>query len=419
MKIFKLDNFISTGIVFAMLALLPVVLSNDLFDSLYNTFSDIHITDYKFAEMRTNNNVDTNIILINIKQSDNLELANILSYLNNFAPKVIGIEKLIKKSDLPQNDSLLAKAIRNSKNIILAENLIQFSKDNNIFNSAELSDSIFSCSNVETGLKPVSTKQTDSGKINNNLGFNNLVFGDESEKENITIRKFYPELPFGREKAISFATLIAWYYNPESVEQLFVRHNKSETINYRGDNRQFVFIEANKIDEVDTTQFKDKIILLGIADINSVRHNLRELYFTPMNLRSGGRSLPDMYGLEIQANIISMILEGQYYNSMPAWLEVLIAVILCYINMAILIWFSDNAKMWHEIISLCIFVILSISILYLTLILFHEKHFELNLTIVIFASSLTVFMSEIYFESIKPLTIKAFNFIKNRDLKNE
>lgn len=406
MKILKLDCFIGTGIIFTVMALFPILFTNKFFDSIYNTFSDLQFTDYQYSELRTNANVDTNIIIINIKHTDNLELASVLNYINNYKPKVIGIEKILRKSGSPDMDLILKEAIRNIKNMVFAKKLINFSKESTTFNSEVLSDSSLFTLKENTGeakLKPGS------------VGFQNLILGDEQGKENKTIRKFYPEIFLGSQKEIAFAALVAWHFDPDAVEKLMNRQKKSETINYRGDFRKFIFIDAGEIADADTLIFKDKIILLGDADVHSDRRYLKDLYFTPLNPRLGGRTFPDMYAPEIQANIISMILSGKYFNTLPQWIAILIAIMICYINMLILFWACDNLKMWYEIISLCIFVIESVSILYLTVILYHEYYFELNLTVAIFVSSLTVPVSEIYYESLKPLTHKFFNFIKNKD----
>ena len=65
------------------------------------------------------------------------------------------------------------------------------------------------------------------------------------------------------------------------------------------------------------SQIENKIVLLGYRgkvmvhekpDIKNIQNKHDEdMYFTPLNPFMTGRALPDMYGVDIQANIISNI----------------------------------------------------------------------------------------------------------------
>ncbi len=63
---------------------------------------------------------------------------------------------------------------------------------------------------------------------------------------------------------------------------------------------------------VDPSALKGKIALLGYANDNP--NDIEDKKFTPMNAKFAGKSVPDMNGIVVHANIISMALDGNYIN---------------------------------------------------------------------------------------------------------
>jgi CHASE2 domain-containing sensor protein len=57
-------------------------------------------------------------------------------------------------------------------------------------------------------------------------------------------------------------------------------------------------------------------------------------FYTPLNKKLAGKSNPDMFGVVVHANIISMILREDYVEQMATWQEVAMAIILCLLNVA-------------------------------------------------------------------------------------
>lgn len=388
MKIISKDGFFATLIVFISILLFPVVLSHNFFDPFYHTFSDMQIADYSFSDLRDNEDADTNIIIINLRSQSNLDLAMLLDYINQYSPAVVAIEKLLQR-DYSDADYFLADAILNTKFLVLGSKLAYYNEEDGRYNSVTCSDSLFTKRSVN--------------------GFTNLIIGEETQRTQRTVRQFDPFQETISSKEYSFSYWIAQSFKPNCIVKIRERDNPQETIYYRGDNRKFVFMNDADVFEADSSLFRDKIIMIGLCDVQSPRRVLTDLYFTPMNSSYGGRSFPDMYGLEIQANIVSMMLAEKYYEAMPLWLGILIAFVLCYCNIILLFWVGERFPIWYEIVSLIIFFVESLAILYFTVVLFHENNFELKLTIAIFAIALSIPTAELYSESIKPLTIKTYN----------
>ena len=59
---------------------------------------------------------------------------------------------------------------------------------------------------------------------------------------------------------------------------------------------------------------------------------MKDRYYTPLNERSSGRSIPDMFGVIIHANIISMLLDEDYIDDVPEWLLYLFSFFIFFIN---------------------------------------------------------------------------------------
>jgi hypothetical protein len=112
-----------------------------------------------------------------------------------------------------------------------------------------------------------------------------------------------------------------------------------------------------------------------------------------------------------------MILKGYYYNHLPFWIELLAAVLICYLNILLFVYIIDKNEKLYEVLSLVAFVIESVAILSFTTILFHEYLFDINSTLSIFALALASPVYEGYEQSIKPLIIKAYLIIRQKLFK--
>ncbi|NJM93588.1 MAG: CHASE2 domain-containing protein [Cytophagales bacterium] len=53
-------------------------------------------------------------------------------------------------------------------------------------------------------------------------------------------------------------------------------------------------------------------------------------FYTPLNKTYAGKANPDMYGVVIHANIVSMILNHDYVYTMAESTGVLVAIVLCF-----------------------------------------------------------------------------------------
>jgi len=396
MRYFSWDYVICTLLLFAGMIVLPLLLSFKMFEPLTLSLTDFRITDIVDSKIvpRDQLEADTNMILVNCfmdnEEISNLDLARTINILNKCNPKVIGIKKIIKKSKTQKENDLLAMVLSKSGNLVFSMHFNKFDKEKGEYTRIIRSDKYFSQFGSE--------------------GFENFL--PVHDERTHTIRGFSPKLNVAEKSYNSFSVELAKAYHPESVKKLMERKNNIELIDFLG-NYQFFRMEFTDILEQNFEPhfFENKIVMIGrISTKNAIDSNmaLEDVFFTPLNDSYTGKAFPDMYGSIVQANVISMILKGNYLTSMPNWIIYIISIFFVYFNMILFTYVTVRNKKWYEIFSLLIFVIESIIILAATIICFIFINYEMNSTIPIFAIALSIIIYEIYHSSLKPLTIKTY-----------
>lgn len=390
------DSLLATILVFIVLGLFPRLFDFDFFIPFKETLADFQITDINFSKVLDTEVVtaDTNIVIIDIEKLNKLQLASVITAVSEKNPRVIGISKVIEKSDNEFHDMALAEAIKNAGNIVLSYKMAGCNYENLVCDSLQ-NDNLLASEDAV-------------------YGFNNLLIG--KDKKHTTVRNFHPKAQLRDSTVYSFACQVASLYDNESAQNLLARNNKDEIIDYRGDFSKYPFIEGRSVltDDISNDFFRDKIVLMGIVGAFRGYDLLEKLYFTPLNERYAGRTFPDLSGVEIQANIVSTIREGNYYSRMPVWLGILLAALITYIDMFIFSLICTRNVKWFEISSLLIFVIESITILYLTVIMFQTAKYEIRMTEAIFAIAVSIFAYQIYNESLKPTILRTYNRFTKR-----
>ena len=126
MKLFSWDYVLATLLQFALMLLIPVLFSFKMFGPMTQSLSDFRITDIVDSKIvpRDQLMADTNMILVNTRFNNedisNFGLAKLINEINKCNPKVIGIKKIIRESDEPKYDMLLAKVLSQSKNLVMS-----------------------------------------------------------------------------------------------------------------------------------------------------------------------------------------------------------------------------------------------------------------------------------------------------------
>jgi CHASE2 domain-containing sensor protein len=356
----KQANIITTIIVFAIilfLSYLPINLG--LLDPIGNALKDFEIFDIVFSRLRVEQNLDSNIVIVNIGNLDRIGIANQIHKLSKYGPKVIGVDVFFREPWDKNQDSILTNLITSSKNLIIVNKLTNYNDDKGIYES-ELK-SFYKLGEASVGYANLSEDIGGGYK---------------------TIRNFKPFALYKDKIENAFSTEIVKKYDPSSFRYLLDRNRQSELINYRGNYNKFFFLDADEINSKPNLNFiKGKIVLLGFIGTNSDTLSLEDKFFTPLNARYAGKSFPDMYGVVIHANIISMILSRNYINELPSIISFIIAFIIGYLNVILLFYIKVKWDDWFGGLSKLIILIQTILVLFVGIVLFHQFNYRIQLTL--------------------------------------
>jgi CHASE2 domain-containing sensor protein len=357
----KQAYIITTLIVFIIIGFLSYLPINlGMLDPVGTAFKDFDIFDIVFSKLRVEQNLDSNIVIVNIGKLNRVGIANQIHEISKYKPKVIGLDAFFLEPWKDKRDSILKSVVTSSKNLIVINKLTDYNNDNDNYES-ELK-SFFNLNDAAIGYANLPEDQAGGYK---------------------TIRNFKPKAFYKNKVKYAFATEIVKRYDPSSFKVLLERHKENEIINYRGNNNKFFFLDADEVNSNSKLDFiKDKIVLLGFVGTNEDTLSLEDKFFTPLNERYAGKTFPDMYGIVIHANIISMILNKDYINELPTIISYILAFIIGYLNVILLFYIKIKWDEWFGGLSKLFILIQTILILFIGIFLFHEFSYRIQLTLI-------------------------------------
>lgn len=389
---FNLDNFFATLLVILVLKFLPIIFTLDFLDPIQNTIEDFQLTDIVFNKLRDNDKlpVDTNIVLVNISKLDRAELARQIEVLNIYEPKVIGLDCFLKDLKDPVGDSLLASALAKVKNLVLVSKLENPNLVTKSWDSVVYSNEIF-------------TK-------NSQAAYANFIINEDFFR---TVRIFTPRQTLDGQLTNAFAVQIARIYDPRKTHAFIERNNETEIINFRGNTDKFYALDYKPFfrDTHDFSFIRGKIVLMGFIGPNINELTNEDIFFTPMNPQYVGKGYPDMYGVVVWANIVSMILSGDFYNQISPALSQVLTFIILYICMVIYTFMRKKFASFYEAISIALTFGLMILIAVVTLWIFFFFKLELKFEGLFFGILVSKQLYETWVDSLKLLFL---DFVKNR-----
>ena len=394
-KFFAPRPLIITLLIFVLMFGLSFIPVNCGFLSpVANALGDFDVYDIVYSRLLEEQSVDTNIVIVNIGDLSRKELSEQIEVLNKFQPAVIGIDAFFESPKDPENDSLLSAALSKCRHLVMVDKLDKFDEQTNHFGA--LHSSLKNFSRYSSG------------------GYANLPNDDDVGFR--TIREFRPKEIVKDSVALSFSAKISGIYKKDALNKMLARNNHNEIINYRGNYNRFYFIDTYQYTDpsADFSFIKDKIVLMGYMGPDLRTKTLEDVFFTPLNVKYAGKSFPDMYGIVIHANIISMILNGNYVNLMPSWISYLLAVIICFLNVKMLMAINSRFKDWFNGLTKVFILIYTVLNLFLSLEILHYFNYRINLTAALIAIVLGNTAIEIYDNYIQKIYSK---FKKTGELK--
>ena len=339
--LYERDTVFATIAVFVVIGLLAFLpLNTHILNPVEEAFADFDFNDYVYAKVAKNDKIpfDNRTVIVNIGTADRVGIAGMLEKVASQKPKVIGLDAYFEGPRDPESDSLLSSIMYSIPNLVMASRL--------------------KWEDHETHL---SENRGYFNKPGGNFGFVNIV-GEEKG----TIRHFTPFEKYNGKEYQSFAAAILEKSYPEQYKKLFKRHKDLETINYSRHMDKYLIVDGNDVlaDNIMDTVFRNKIVLLGY--INPSPNDVEDKFYTAMNPKMIGTS-PDMNGIVIHANILSMALDKKYIHKSPAWLNWIITILIAWLHVSLFIRYYIDAHLWFhlvakgaQLISAIIFVALSV-----------------------------------------------------------
>jgi CHASE2 domain-containing sensor protein len=312
----------------------------------------------------------------------------------------------------------LSYNIQQANNVVLVSRLLQTDSLAHAgaidqYDSIEYSDEIF--------------------KANASHGFANLVTGATYQEDVKICKSFTPQIEVKGESKIAFAVKLALLYDSAKAKRFLKRDNEEEIINFRG-NAEIPDVKIRTQRErmessaefhvlcyaLDWTQllngeylpemFEDKIVIVGFLGDYYGDPSWSDKFFTPLNSKVAGRANPDMFGAVVHANILAMILNEDYVDGLPEWMEYIIAIIICFLNVLLLYWIDTRFPIWFDGLQVIIQIIEIILVSGIIVFVFAKLNFKLDLTLTLGALALVGPCFDVY----KSLEMTIINKLKGR-----
>jgi CHASE2 domain-containing sensor protein len=377
---------------------------------------DVSWEDFSF-KLRPNPQREERIVLVNIATGGRREIAQQIMQVSRLKPRVIGIDVFFnctkgKRDSIhcPQlldtlGNLMLAEAIKEAGNVVMVsrleqtKNLIQHS-DESIYDSLELSDEEF-----------IKYATTGFGDLPVHSSIRETTDSDIPIHE---IREITPARTVSGKTELFFGVRLAWLYD-SIVTQRFLKRNRSyEWISYRGSVNPYhydlgsrvikkpAYLRAIDIDSLANgfyteKDFKDKIVLIGFLGDYLNDPAFESRFYTPLNPTFAGRSMPDMLGLPIMANVISMILNEDYINEASVFLTWLVSFIVLILNVQLFIWLYRRQNVWYDSLCFIIPVLQIVVYSWLRLELLAEFNFRMEFEGIIYLIAFVSFSVNLYF----------------------
>jgi len=379
-----LEAVFATSVVFGVMGLFAIIpLNIGALKPLNAAVEDFDMVDLYYSQLKANEgNFSKNVVLVNIGDAGRAEIAELINFISIGQPAAIGVDVFFSGLRGDGSDSLLAAAVRTNPNVVMA--------------------SFF---DGETEQIKTSAPDFASG----HSGYANFVGTDPRYS---TIRAFEPQRAVAATLHQSFGVQVANVANPEKATAFLTRNSAEEEIRFIGNSASFLFFEKAQILnlEVDPELFAGKIVLIGyMGKTVDDATTIEDKFFTPLNEKLSGRSVPDMSGMVVHANIIEMIVTQNWVSRMPPWLAVVVGILITYLHVVFYMFLKVKWNLYFDGLSKVLQAISIILMIYMVFLAFHHHNFRLDITLGLLGVALAADVLFVY-EALVNTLHKRFGF---------
>lgn len=361
--LYERDTIFATIAVFVFLIVLGLIPINFyVLNPMKMALKDFDFNDITYSKLEKGkfDSVDRDIVIVNTGHLDRAEIGFLIEKVSSYKPKVIGLDIYFSEPKDPEKDSILREAFRKTSNLIAVSYGYWVNDSFKVFDNA-------------------------FDDVNKKRGYANLIGEDIG-----TIRYYSPFEILNGKKYPQITTAIVKEYDSIAYKKLVKRNKTEDIINYRKRVDQYQTFEPEDIlnDNVEGYLLKDKIVLMGYLSRNP--YDIEDKKFTPMNSNAVGKTHPDMNGIVVQANIISMVLEGNYIKKMPKAVAWIVAIIIGWIHMSLFIRYYLESHIWFHLVAKLAQVFSVLFFAYLGIIIYEQFGIKLDMKYTLYVIALAV-----------------------------
>ncbi|MBL0154123.1 MAG: CHASE2 domain-containing protein [Chitinophagaceae bacterium] len=320
------DTMFATAWVFIFILMVGLIpLNTHFFDPIKLALEDFDFNDIAYSKLGKGEDTkfDNRVVIVNIGHADREGMAMMIEAGAAQNPKVMGLDAFFETEKDPHQDSVLREVFEKNKNLVVISRFKYLHHGEEI----ELMEDHFQESFAQQG-------------------FANVVGEDRG-----SIRHFAPFEQYKGKEYNSFAAQLVKNYDPPKFERLFKRHKETEIIDYSRRTEKYLVVEGEDLmaGNIADSTLTGKIVLFGYVNTNP--NDIEDKVFTPMNEKFAGKSIPDMNGIVVHANIISQILDGRYIKKLPSWVTWLVAILVGWLHMSFFLHYYLENHIWFHLVA--------------------------------------------------------------------
>ena len=384
--LYEKDTIFATIWVFLFIVLLgSIPLNLGIMNPVKLGLKDFDFNDITYSKLGKEPDIilDNRIAIVNIGYAGRGELSLLIDKVAGYHPKVMALDAYFDHPGQPLEDSMLNATFAKNKNLIVGSKLVLSGKEGD-----------------------TAVNESEYFKTASTYAFCNLFTDSVSSVR--YIEPFF--IDYANKIFNSFSAEVVKAYNSEAYELLEKKsHHHKLIINYTRTANHYWNLEMDSImnDLYDSSRFSDKIILFGY--INKDRVDLTDKFFTPMNERFAGKSTPDMNGVVIHANIISMALDKTYIKKVPLWGNLLLAILVCWLHMSFFIHYYLESHIWFHLAAKIAQVLSALFFVWLGIFLYDKYRLKVDMKLSLITIVLAVDVIY-FFEAWAVWMHKKFNY---------
>jgi CHASE2 domain-containing sensor protein len=384
MKSNLLKTLALSAITIVLTLLANRVAETDIFKVVFPetiALEEFDFTDFIFSKRRGGH--DKNIVVVNCGNRSRAEIGEMIHTISQQKPKVIALDMLFScfgdsVECRQHNDSIknqpLVSAFNEFENIVFGQRLYVDTIEEE-YNAVEYSN-----------VPGVNVKYQGFLNLDNEaVNYNTLR----------KLRSFDPTANVNGKPFTSFAVQIAKLVDTERADK-FLQTGQS-VINFRGNTGYFKTFDWPTLrDSIRFIDLKNKVVIVGYLGDDLTQLSWADRFFTPLNNKVIGLTMPDMYGPFVHANIVAMILNDDVIFEASTFLEYFITFTICFIHILLLVFVGKKYSTWYDSTSIVLIIVQLIIFSLFRIAIFEFYQFKLNLAMTLGSLTLASIVVSLY-----------------------